>query len=630
MKLIGKALSRSFFACLSSAVVWLAIFAVPAQAAKTADEIIEEIRANPDRIGEIIRENQVPWCGTTALESAPSQEAIDRAPMDCPVRGTCDIPATRNAYLPAQYQTVFYARVVFHIFAEDNGSNPATTVAECNQVFDRLNADFTGSGIQFLLDNIQTHNNSDYRILSSSEDFLMKQTYADSYQTKINIYVTDIEQTTPGQITLGYAYLPQDQAGQVRFGIVIHTVGFDPNTTTTTHEMGHTLSLYHTFRGVSETTVCGSCYEFAGSPSDVRGDLCSDTPPTPLNFNCAPPGGNDTCSPFQPWGATQPENVMGYSDCDDQIFTPQQEARMRCWTNAILQNYLNPDVDADGVANASDNCPLVSNVGQADVDADTVGDACDNCVNIPNRNQLDADADGIGDACDNCTDTDNDGFGNPGYALNTCPTDNCPVDANASQVDTDADSFGDVCDNCPTVSNPSQADQNGDGVGDACDGNVYCYQNSPPGGFLNVPYFYQMQAVGGTAPFNWVFLGGDLPFGCNFNGGTVGTITGTPSFNAQYFFTIAVFDSSDPIRSDTVSLTVTVVSPPYICGDADHSGAVTISDAVRLINYIFSGGPAPDPIIAGDADCSGTVTISDAVYLINHIFAGGPAPCAGC
>ncbi len=65
----------------------------------------------------------------------------------------------------------------------------------------------------------------------------------------------------------------------------------------------------------------------------------------------------------------------------------------------------------------------------------------------------------------------------------------------------------------------------------------------------------------------------------------------------------------------------------FISGDADNGGVITISDAVYLINYIFSGGPAPCPPRNGDADCSGAVTISDAVYLINYIFAGGPAPC---
>jgi hypothetical protein len=68
----------------------------------------------------------------------------------------------------------------------------------------------------------------------------------------------------------------------------------------------------------------------------------------------------------------------------------------------------------------------------------------------------------------------------------------------------------------------------------------------------------------------------------------------------------------------------------FVCGDANASGTVNISDAVYLIAYIFSGGPAPNPLAAGDASCNGSVNISDAVYLIAYIFSGGPQPCAGC
>jgi hypothetical protein len=70
--------------------------------------------------------------------------------------------------------------------------------------------------------------------------------------------------------------------------------------------------------------------------------------------------------------------------------------------------------------------------------------------------------------------------------------------------------------------------------------------------------------------------------------------------------------------------------PEYICGDADGSSLVTISDVVFLISYIFAGGAPPSPLQAGDADCTQIVTISDAVYLISFIFAGGPAPCSAC
>jgi plastocyanin len=75
------------------------------------------------------------------------------------------------------------------------------------------------------------------------------------------------------------------------------------------------------------------------------------------------------------------------------------------------------------------------------------------------------------------------------------------------------------------------------------------------------------------------------------------------------------------------------VAPPCTaCGDANSSGGTpNISDAVYLIAYIFSHGPAPlDCNYAagmGDANGSGgTPNISDAVYLIAYIFSHGPAP----
>ncbi len=63
-----------------------------------------------------------------------------------------------------------------------------------------------------------------------------------------------------------------------------------------------------------------------------------------------------------------------------------------------------------------------------------------------------------------------------------------------------------------------------------------------------------------------------------------------------------------------------------INGDADGNLVVDISDAVYLMSYIFSSGPAPAPLASGDVDCSGFVDISDAVYLISYIFSGGAPP----
>ncbi len=222
----------------------------------------------------------------------------------------------------------------------------------------------------------------------------------------------------------------------------------------------------------------------------------------------------------------------------------------------------------------------------------------------------------------NSGDFDNDGVQND--------FDNCLFTANPAQEDPDADSVGSLCDNCPDVFNPMQLDDDGNGIGDVCDESVHITSYVLPLAQRTIPYSYQMEAVGGLQPYSWTWVGGDLPFGLTFDSPD-GTIAGIPTYNATYYFTVAVFDASVPLKTDTISVSITVTDPElYICGDANNSEVVNISDAVYLVNYIFASGPAPEPLESGDADCSDLVNISDAVYLVNYIFGGGPMPCAGC
>lgn len=58
------------------------------------------------------------------------------------------------------------------------------------------------------------------------------------------------------------------------------------------------------------------------------------------------------------------------------------------------------DVDGDGVPDATDNCPNVSNLDQHNEDGDKFGDLCDPCPQIKDDVGADADHDGIGDLCD--------------------------------------------------------------------------------------------------------------------------------------------------------------------------------------------------------------------------------------
>ncbi len=143
------------------------------------------------------------------------------------------------------------------------------------------------------------------------------------------------------------------------------------------------------------------------------------------------------------------------------------------------------DDDNDGIINAADNCPAVSNPDQVDLDNNNRGDICDpdqdndglidgldNCPSVSNADQIDLDDNKIGDACD--SDADNDGI--------IDGLDNCPALANADQVDLDKNNIGDACDsdqdndsiidgldNCPTTANSDQVDLDNNNIGDACD-----------------------------------------------------------------------------------------------------------------------------------------------------------------
>jgi hypothetical protein len=151
-----------------------------------------------------------------------------------------------------------------------------------------------------------------------------------------------------------------------------------------------------------------------------------------------------------------------------------------------------------------------------------------------------------------------------------------------------------------------------------------------PDGHLDFEYRVELRGIGGVAPYSWVKTGGDLPFGLTLDADSA-LIKGTPSWPANYYFTLQVEDSDSPPASEVHNFTIVIhEDPPVICGDADRNAIIYVSDAVYLISYIFAGGPAPDPYETGDADCNDLVNVTDAVYLIQYIFAGGPEPCADC
>ncbi len=82
-----------------------------------------------------------------------------------------------------------------------------------------------------------------------------------------------------------------------------------------------------------------------------------------------------------------------------------------------------------------------------------------------------------------------------------------------------------------------------------------------PNGVKRVVYSATIQAAGGTATYNRSISSGNLPAGLILNAAT-GEISGTPTANGNFIFTIKVTDSASPADTNTQNLTLTISPDP--------------------------------------------------------------------
>ena len=199
--------------------------------------------------------------------------------------------------------------IEFELASRDPEGNPSTGI---------VRVDAAAAIPEYVEDGLVTEDN-----LQPSSENNLKSLSNWPIEDYVNIWV--VSSLNGGMSPLGFAYLPP--VSGFYDGIVLHRrvfgIGeeydllnnYDLNKSLT-HELGHYLGLYHTFR---LTNSCG-----AESNCSSQGDQVCDTPPTT---------GSAGCSPLD-CPETMVENYMdyGYDQCVS-AFTEGQRTRMR---NALL------------------------------------------------------------------------------------------------------------------------------------------------------------------------------------------------------------------------------------------------------------------------------------------------------
>jgi hypothetical protein len=127
--------------------------------------------------------------------------------------------------------------------------------------------------------------------------------------------------------------------------------------------------------------------------------------------------------------------------------------------------------------------------------------------------------------------------------------------------------------------------------------------------------------------------------GTGFQSGATVAFGGVAATNVVHAGTTSITATTAPHAAGPVGLTVanpdgvsmTVSGFTYLAQqfDPNNDHVIDPADVFYLVNYLFTGGPAPKGqagMASGDANNDGVVDPADIFYLVNDLFTGGPAP----